>query len=104
MNYFYLIIITKEQIKISSNLDLLYINDNFTLLDDHHILYNNETYEFEYLIYSNLIDVVYNKEYMILREDNIPITNFYYQTSIDNIYYITEDNLINKINEIIENE
>lgn len=104
MNYYYLIIITKEKVKLSFNLDVHFINNSFTLIDDHHLLYNDETYEFEYLIYSNKIDTKYQKENLLLKENNIPVTNFYYQTTLENIYYINEENLEQKINEIIENE
>ena len=41
---------------------------------------------------------------MLMFENNIPITNFYHQTSLENIYYITEDNLEQKVNDIIDNE
>ena len=45
MNYFYLIIVTKEKVQLDNNLDVFYINDECTLIDDHHINYQNEIFE-----------------------------------------------------------
>lgn len=104
MNYYYLIIITKETINIDKNLDVLYLNDECTLIDDHHINYQDKVYEFEYLIYSNKLNLKFLNDNLIIKENNIPITNFYYQTSLEHIFYITEDNLEQKIIDIIENE
>lgn len=102
--YYYLLIATKEKLNLDSSLDVLYINDNFTLIDDHHLKYGDQIFEFEYLIYSNNLIVTYQKPNLLLMENNIPITNYYYQTSIENIYYVTEQNLKNKILDIINNE
>ena len=102
--YYYLIIATLNKISLNKQLDALFINNDFTLIDDHHLLYNNEIIEFEYLIYSNKLNVTYQKPNMLIFEHNIPITNFYYQTSLENIYFITEDNLEQKILDIINNE
>ena len=59
MNYFYLIIVTKEKVQLDYNLDVFYINEECTLIDDHHINYQNEILEFEYLIYSKAIDKMF---------------------------------------------
>lgn len=104
MNYYYLIIITNESIKLDKNIDVLYLNDECTLIDDHHINYQDKVYEFEYLIYSNKANLNFINNHLLLKENNIPITNFYHQTSLEHIYYITEDNLKQKIIDIIENE
>ena len=104
MNYFYLIIVTKEKVQLDYNLDVFYINNKCTLIDDHHINYQNEIFEFEYLIYTNKAELSFKDNNLIIKENNIPITNFYFQTSLEHIYYITEDNLNKKIIDIIENE
>lgn len=104
MTYNYLVIITLQKIKPITNMDILYLNQAFKFIDDQHIQVNDEIIEFEYLIYSNKIDVNFNDENMLLTENNIPVTNYFYQTTKENIYYITEDNLEEKINEIIYNE
>lgn len=102
--YYYLIIATKEKVNLELNLDVMYINDDFTLVDDHHIKYQNKIIEFEYLIYSSNLTINYDNSNLLLFENNIPITNFYFQTSLENIYYITENDLKNKLLEIINNE
>lgn len=104
MNYYYLIIATKEKIKLNLSLDVLYINNDFIIVDDHHIKYEDKLIEFEYMIYSNLLKINYEKSNLILLEDMQPITNFYHQTSIENIYFITEENTQSKILDIINNE
>lgn len=104
MTYNYLVIITLQEVKPIENMDILYLNNSFIFIDENHIQVNDEIIEFEYLIYSNKIDVNFTDESMLLMENNIPVTNFFYQTTKENIYYITEENLEEKINEIIYNE
>ena len=104
MTYNYLVIITLQEVKPIENMDILYLNNPFKFIDENHIQVNDEIIEFEYLIYSNKIDVNFTDESMLLMENNIPVTNFFYQTTKENIYYITEENLEEKINEIIYNE
>lgn len=100
MQYFDLIIITKNKITIQLPIDYLLINDDFILLDEHHIKINQQIYEFNYLIYTADLQVKY-ENINILLEENIPVVNFFYQTSIENIYYINKDNYQEIINEII---
>ena len=102
--YYYLLIAISKEITLKQQLDVLFIRNDFIFIDDHHIKYNNEIIEFEYLIYSNELNVTFEKKNMLMFENNIPITNFYHQSSLENIYYITEDNLEQKINDIIDNE
>ena len=104
MTYNYLVIITLQEVKPIENMDILYLNNPFIFIDENHIQVNDKIIEFEYLIYSNKIDVNFTDESMLLMENNIPVTNFFYQTTKENIYYITEENLEEKINEIIYNE
>lgn len=102
--YAYLLIITKGTPNILTNVDYLLLHDNFTFLDDCHIKVNNKVIEFCYLIYSNLINVTYPTTSFIISENDIPLTNWIYQTSIENIYYINEVNLNEVVNEIISCE
>ena len=102
--YFYLIIATKQTLDLNLSIDIKYVNDDFTLIDEHHLKYQDKVFEFEYLIYSNELNIQYEKQNLLMFENNIPITNFYHQTSIENIYHITETNLKDKILEIINNE
>lgn len=102
--YYYLIIAASHNVSINSQLDALFITEDFIFIDDHHLKYKNEIIEFEYLIYTNKLNVTYNNKKILLFENNIPITNFYHQTTLENIYYVTEDNLEQKINDIINNE
>ncbi|MBQ4571445.1 MAG: hypothetical protein IJB21_07100 [Bacilli bacterium] len=102
--YYYLIIAASHNVSINNQLDALFITEDFIFIDDHHLKYKNEIIEFEYLIYTNKLNVTYNNKNILLFENNIPITNFYHQTTLENIYYITEDNLEQKINDIINNE
>lgn len=100
MNYYDLIIITKSEIIINKNYDCFITNQNFSLLDEHHLTINQTIYEFNYLIFSKEIEAKYPNN-LILLENNIPVTNYYYQTSLENIYYIHKENINHIINEII---
>lgn len=100
MNYYDLIIITKSDIMIKKNYDYFITNQSFSLLDEHHLAINQTIYEFNYLIFSKEIEVEYPNN-LILLENSIPVTNFYYQTSLENIYYINKENINHIINEII---
>jgi hypothetical protein len=99
----YLLIITKEKINIPSSIEYLHIDCDFTFIDDATIKIDNDIYSFTYLIYSNKINVTYPASEIMILENGIPLTNWLYQTSIENIYYLTENNLQDKINEILEN-
>ena len=88
MTYNYLVIITLQEVKPIENMDILYLNNPFIFIDENHIQVNDEIIEFEYLIYSNKIDIIFTDESMLLMENNIPVTNFFYQTTKENIYYM----------------
>ena len=74
--------------------DILVIKDDVTLIDDVHILVNDITYSFDYLIFTNTSKIKNFKKTNILHENGIPVTNFFYQTTYENIYYTLEE-LIN---------
>ncbi len=101
MNYYDLIIITKRKIILNKTYDCFITNKDFKLIDEHHLIINNIEYEFNYLIYSYDINVTYNN--LLLLDNDIPVTNFFYQTSLENIYYIHKENINEVINEILEN-
>ena len=102
--YYYLIIAASYNVSINNQLDAIFITEDFILIDENHLKYKNEIIEFEYLIYTNKLNITYKNKNILLFENNIPVTNFYHQTTLENIYFITEDNLEQKINDIINNE
>ncbi len=101
MNYYDLIIITKEAVRLNQKYDCLITNRDFVLIDEHHLSIDHLEIEFNYLIYSKDIKVEYANNLLLL-ENMIPVTNFFYQTSLENIYYINNENINDIINEIIE--
>lgn len=101
MQYFDLIIITKHKIEIKLNLDYKLIFEDFSFIDEHHLKVNDTIFEFNYLIYTKDLNVYYPSDNFILIEDDIPITNFFYQTSLEHIYYINKEDIVNIIIEII---
>lgn len=88
--HYELIIISKNKIKNCTSLN---INETVTLIDDCHLMYNNEEISFDYLIYSDIFLVLNQKLIGILTESKIPVTNFYKQTSVENIYFCKEDEI-----------
>lgn len=103
MEYYNLLIFTKNKLQLSSNYDHLILSDDFTFIDESHILVNDKTLEFTYLIYSNEFSVNYPTNSFILMEDNIPVTNFLHQTTLENIYYINNDSVESILEIINEN-
>lgn len=98
----YLLIITKNKPNIKYNIDYEYLNDNFILIDENHLKINNIIYEFTYLIYSKEINVNYDSMFLMM-EDGLPITNYFHQTSVENIIFLKEENNLDDIiNELIE--
>lgn len=99
MNYYFLIIISKTRPSINQSIDYFWINKDFLFFDENHIKVDNELYEFTYLIYTNEINCNDNN-INLLKEDLIPVTNFFHETNIENIYFVKE-NYCNVINDII---
>lgn len=94
--HYSIIIISENKI----NIDGCYnINNKITFVDDCHLLSNDVEISFDYLIYTSINLVECQKEIGILTESKIPVTNFEKQTSVENIYYSKEEDIL----DIIEN-
>lgn len=102
MNYFYLIIVCKQDFSVPENYDAVILHDDFKFIDDCNLEMNGKRYEFSYLIYTDKINVNYNNTNFIMCENNLPLTNWLYQTSSENIFYVTEDRFKEKVKEILE--
>ena len=75
------------------------INSKVKLIDDCHLELCNDLLSFDYLIITDISLIEGLKEAGVLTESKIPVTNFEKQTSIENIYYCTD----NDINEVLIN-
>ncbi len=78
-----IIIVSQNKIKIENT---FLVNSLVTIIDDYHLLYNNEIIEFDYLItddYHLLKDL---QKANILLDEDLPVTNFFGQTSVEHIY------------------
>ena len=101
--------ITKQIIIVSKNSQInnslcLTINHPIFLLDDAHLKDGETTYIFDYLIFTNTDLILNFRETNILHEGGLPLTNFFFQTTYENIYF-TSDNLIDEaLQNINENE
>lgn len=82
---------------ISNNENILVLNNNVILEDDMHIICNEQKYTFDYLIFTNPLSIINFRSTNILHEGGIPVTNYFYQTTYENIYYT------NNIDQAIEN-
>lgn len=96
MKFYTIIILTKQQLEIN-NPNYLLINDTSLLVDQTTLKTNNDIYSFDYLIFddTSLINNLSNSN--ILLDNNIPVTNFYKVTSLENILYTNDilDSLAN---------
>lgn len=102
MNKVIQIIILDDQYQII-NENILVINDNVELIDDVTIkLSNNDIYNFDYLIFSNPSFISNFRETNILHDAGIPVTNFFHQTTYENIYYSKDIDIA--INNIFEDD
>lgn len=100
MEQYYQIIILSNTFKTTKS-DILVIDKSIILEDDVHLTYNNQVYSFDYLIFTDVNQISNFRKTNILHEDNLPITNFYHQTTYENIYYTNNiENVIDIIFEI----
>lgn len=84
-----ILIISKEhQNEYNIDIDHLII-PSATIIDNNSLSYNNETYFFDYLFIDDL-KCINNLE--IRLEHKKALTNFYLQTSIDNIFALLDAN------------
>ena len=100
--YSQIIILSKDY--ESTNDDILVIKDKVILEDDMHIICNGITYNFDYLIFTNLLDITNFRSTNILHENEIPVTNYFYQTTYENIYYTESINIDKALENIYESD
>lgn len=81
--YKQLIVITDKQVneKLLKDFDYIIINDNYELIDNYKLIYNDEEIDFDYIISDRLIN-------NLLTEDGYVITNQFFEGSIDNYFII----------------
>lgn len=94
--HYNIIILSKQNITYDST---YVIDSKVKLLDDCHLLHNEETISFDYLLITDITLAEGYKEVGVLTENKLPITNFEAQTSVENIYYCKD----NDIEEILAN-
>ena len=82
--------------------DIFTITKPIYLKDSNTLLYNDEEISFDYLIFEDTSLITNLNNTQIMLENNIPITNFFNQTSIENIFFTSNISLT--INDIINNE
>ncbi|MBR2891357.1 MAG: hypothetical protein IKC22_03125 [Bacilli bacterium] len=78
-----IIIVTHKNINVD---DALIINDKVQIIDDYHLSYQNQIIEFDYLITDDMNLLTDLEKTNILIDIDVPVTNFFGQTSIEHIY------------------
>lgn len=71
----------------NNNQNYLIIKDFVSLENDCTLIYNKERITFDYLIITDINLISNLKQIGVLTENKIPVTNYEKQTSIENIYY-----------------
>lgn len=87
----------------TDNSNILVINEPVTLVDENHLLVNNISYTFDYLIFINPVQIINFNETSIMHENKIPVTNCFYQTTYENVYYPFGENIDEALSNIFEN-
>lgn len=67
--------------------ELLIIDSTIDFISDIELIYHDKIISFDYLIIDDLKLCQNLKKTQILIDDNVPVTNFYHQTSNEYIYY-----------------
>lgn len=80
------------------------INEPIVLIDDTHLKTNNINYIFDYLIITDISLVSNFKQTNILHEHGLPVTNCFYQTTYENVYYTSDDKIEEVLQNLYENE
>lgn len=99
-DFYQIIILTKNHVN-NINENYFQINNSVELISNNEIKYNDLIVSFDYLIFDDTNLLSNFHETNILHENQIPTTNFFNATSIENIFY-SKDILLT-INDI-ENE
>ncbi len=80
-----ILIISKEFKNTNLLEDMTVINNEVKFVDDFHIEYNNQIVEFDYLLCDDL-NLLSGFEKTNILMDEIPVCNFFGQTSLEHIY------------------
>lgn len=84
----------------NNNSNYLVSNIPIYLKSDCECIINNEIITFDYLIFTDILLVNNIKEIGVLTENKVPVTNYFKQTSIENIYYCKNENINDIINDL----
>lgn len=99
-NYYRLIILSSSYNNIPTNIETLIINEPIMLINDYLLeLQSNTQISFDYLIFDDVSLINNFQKTNILHDDGFPVTNFFLQTSLENIFYCSSK----RINEVITN-
>lgn len=97
-------IIILSELYNSTQENVFIIKEQVVLEDDNHLILNNDIYIFDYLIFTNPKQISNFDKTNILYEDGIPITNCFYQTTYENIYFVKNSLINDAIRNIATNE
>ena len=92
MRYTTLLIVSEHMCNLHTiDIPYLLVQEPTTFINDHVILCNNEEVSFDYLLVTNL-DLITNSKLVpfIIDHDRL-LTNYYYQTNIEHIYFFEYD-------------
>jgi hypothetical protein len=85
-----LIITTKNTITLQYPIDILVVSESIDLIDDFSLNTSSEIIHFDYLVVLNT-ELIQNIPLLSLYYDgNTIVTNYYQQSNIDHIYYVSE--------------
>lgn len=99
-NIYSFILLTKT--KMISSCDAMVIQDNVIYLNDHQIEYQGQSIYFDYLLFDDIHAFINYHTIPFVKENNLPIVNFFKQTSISNMFYTND--LIHTIQDIQNEE
>lgn len=97
-------IIFISQRQITTKLPLIWINTTITFIDDYHLKTNDKLYQFDYLIIDDLSLILNITKLNILIDDDKLVTNCYFQTSLEHIYYLDNQDINIIINHLLFKE
>ena len=99
-NVYSFILLTKTA--ISSSCDILILPNQVTYLNDHQIEYLGQSIDFDYLLFDDIHAFSNYDAIPFVKENHLPIVNFFKQTSISNMFYTND--LIHTIQDIQNEE
>ena len=98
-------IIILDKNYISKLDEVIVLNESVELIDEVTIkLANKDIYNFDYLIFTDPSLISNFKETNILHDGGFPVTNYFHQTTYENIYYVTCDNIEIALDNIFEEQ